>query len=388
MADKIQNVSELKANNRGMILDALRYSPISRAELSRITGLAKSSVTTLTNEMISQGLLYEAGPAEKSNKAGRTRILLDINGQYGFCVGINLQRKNISVVAVDIKGKIIFSFTHKTADFENSEQALNYIIDNLNKKIEQAGLDINRLVGIGVSSPGPLDYKNGVILEPPNFALFNNFNITEKIKSIYGCPVFLENNSVCLALYEHHYKNKLTGSTLFAVISDGIGGVLLQNGEVYRGAYGIAGELGHISVNSKGERCACGNRGCLEQYATLSYLKTRFGFESYEQIVDLAKAGDKKGLEVIGFLAKTLGRAFVCAVNLFDLDRIILYGEFSYGAEFLTKQIEAYVKEHSVICKVHKVEVGASAQDYGVESAAATVLALNAFFKEYNTKLF
>lgn len=388
MAGKIQNVSELKANNRRMILEALRYSPISRAELSRITGLAKSSVTTLTNEMISQGLLYEAGLAEKSNKAGRTRILLDINGEYGFSVGINLHRKNISVVAVDIKGKIIFDFLEKIIDFEDGDQALKHIVDKLNNKIIEAKLDINRLVGIGVSSPGPVDYKNGVILEPPNFSLFNNCNVADKFKSIYGCPVFLENNTVSLALYEHHYINKLLGSTLFVVISGGIGGALIQNGEVYRGAYGIAGELGHISINPNGDICACGNRGCLEHYATLSALKKRFGFEDYEKIVDSAKAGDAKSLEIIDFLAKTLGRAFVGAVNLFDLDRVVIYGEYSYGAEFLTKQIETYVKKHSVICKVHKVEVEASAQDYGKVSTAATVPALNAFFKEYNMKIF
>ena len=387
MSDKVLNISELKINNRYIILDALRHCSISRAELSKITGLAKSSVTTLTNEMISQGILCEAGLAQKSNKAGRTRILLDINGNYGFSVGINLHRKKISVAAVDIKGKIIFDFLEKTTDFKDSDQAMKHIIDKLNNKIIEAKLDINRLVGIGVSSPGPVDYKNGVILEPPNFALFNNCEIVNKIKNVYCCPVFLENNSVSSALYEHYYINELKGSTLFVIISDGIGGVLLQNGEIYRGAYGIAGELGHISVDSKGDVCACGNRGCLEQYATLAALKSRFGFEDYTQIVDLAKAGDKKALEIIEFLANTLGRAFVGAVNLFDLDRIVLYGEYSYGADFLTKQIETYISKHSVVCKVHKVEVLASVQNHGTVSAAAAVVALNAFFKKHNMSL-
>ena len=111
MTDKALNVSKLKVNNRYMILDGLRYSPVSRAELTEATGLAKSTVTTLTNEMISQGLMREAGLAEKSNKAGRTRVLLDINGEFGFAVGINLHRKRISVAAVNIKGEIIFGPT-------------------------------------------------------------------------------------------------------------------------------------------------------------------------------------------------------------------------------------------------------------------------------------
>ncbi len=382
MTDKALNVSKLKVNNRYMILDCLRYSSVSRAELTELTGLAKSTITTLTNEMISQGLLCEAGLAEKSNKAGRTRVLLDINGNFGFAVGINLHRKRISVAAVNIKGEIIFEFSESTSDFKDDIDALESITGELNKKIKMAGLDINRMVGIGVSSPGPIDYKNGIILEPPNFNLFNNYNIVESLKSAYDCPVYLENNAVTLALYEHYYINKLVGSTLFVIISDGIGGALLQNGEIYRGAYGIAGELGHISINPTGDMCACGNRGCLEQYATLSSVKKRFGFEKYEEIIDDVLIGKKEGLEVIDFITETLGCAFVGAVNLFDLERIVLYGEYSYKSELLTNKIESYINEHSVICKAHKVEVTSSGQDYANVSAAAAVPALNGFFKE------
>ena len=382
MTDKAFNVSRLKVNNRYMILDCLRHSPISRAEISRATGLAKSSVTTLTNEMISQGLLCEAGLAEKSNKAGRTRILLDINGSFGFAVGINLHRKRISVAAVSIKGEVIFEFCENVADFYDDNEALLQITEKLNQKIAEHHLDINRMVGIGVSSPGPIDYKNGIILEPPNFKLFNNYEIVSSLERIYECPVFLENNAVTLALYEHYYIGALDGSTLFVIVSDGIGGALMQNGEIFRGAYGNAGELGHISINPEGERCACGNRGCLEQYATLSSLKKRFGFEKYEEIVDLAQNGDESTLEVIEFITEALGIAFVGAVNLFDLDKIVLYGEFSYKSDFLTERLEKYINEHSVICKAHKVKVLASSQNRTTVSAAAAVPALNEFFKE------
>ena len=382
---KLHNVAKLKTDNRYIILDCLRYAPISRAELSRATGLAKSSVTTITNEMISQGILFEAGPAEKSNKAGRTRVLLEINGDFGFAAGINLHRKRISVSGTDISGNNIFDFSADTSDFSSTEEALGYIIKELDAKIKEKGLDVSRLVGIGVSSPGPLDYEKGIILEPPNFPLFNNFAIAECLKKEYGCPVFLENNAVSLALYEHYYVSRKEGSTLFVTVADGIGGALLQNGKIYRGSHGAAGELGHISVNPEGELCECGNRGCLEQYVTLSALKNRFGFESYNEIADLFENGDSNAEKVIEFLVNTLSGALVGAVNLFDLDRIILYGEYNYKCEILTERIEKYINTHSVICKAHRVEVVPSGQDFGYASAAAAAVpALNNFFR-YNT---
>lgn len=194
--------------------------------------------------------------------------------------------------------------------------------------------------------------------------------------------MFLENNAVMFALYEHYYVSRQTGSTLFVTVSDGIGGALFQNGEIYRGSHGAAGELGHISINPNGEECPCGNRGCLEQYATLSALKKRFGFTSYSEIVDAAEKGEVKAKQVLAFLIDTLGSAFVGAVNLFDLDKIILYGEYSYKAELLTKAIESYIKNHSVICKAHRVEVIPSGQSSENASVAAAVPALNNFFKD------
>lgn len=382
MTETALNVAELKNSNRYRILDCLRYAPLSRAELSRTIGLAKSSVTTLTNQMIDEGLLCEVGPAQKSHKAGRTRILLDINGAFGFAVGIHFHRKQIAVAATDLKGKVLFRFAEKTAAFSSSEDVLAYIKTELLAHIAKADLNIARLVGIGVSSPGPLNYEKGIILQPPNFPLFNDFPIVERLKADYGCPVFLENNAVTLALFEHYYISRQTDSSLFVTISDGIGGALIQNDEVYRGSHGIAGELGHISIDPFGETCPCGNRGCLEQYATLSALKQRFAFSSYADIADSAEAGDKKSLEILDFLINTLGAAFVSAVNLFDLDKIILYGEYAYKGTWLAKALEDYIQKHAVICKAHSVTVVPSGQDAATAPAAAAVPALNSFFRE------
>ena len=381
MTDNALNIAELKVNNRHRILSALRYTPLSRAELSREIGLTKSSITALTNEMIAEGILFEAGQAPKSFKAGRTGTLLDINSDFGFIVGINIHRKRISVAAVNLKGSVIFEFECENAAFNSTEQAFDYITENLNSYIKSNGINIDKMLCIGVASPGPIDYENGKILDPPNFSVFNNFPIVKRLKEIYKCPVFLENNSVALAMLENHIMKGNCVRSLFAVISDGIGGALLQNGEIYRGSHGVAGELGHISINFEGEKCVCGNHGCLEQYATLSALKVKFGFTSYEAVVDSAIKGDNESIRITDYLVNALGTAFVAVVNLFDLDKIILYGEYSYKSEYITKRIEEYIAHHSIICKSHKVSVVASKQNVSQAAVAAAIPALDRFFK-------
>ncbi len=376
MAETALNILELKNNNRYRILDLLRYESLSRAELSQKTGLAKSSVTTLVNEMINDGILLEVGLAKKDGTAGRTRILLDINGDYGFVLGINLHRKRISLSAVNIKGKELFTFTLPTDDLTDAN-TFDTIKKLLPQNIAEAKLSMNKLLGLGVSAPGPLDCEKGIILEPPNFKLFNNFPIVERLKKEFNCPVILENDAVTLAIAEHFYMEKQIGSSLFVTISNGIGGALMKNGDIYGGSHGIAGELGHISIDPFGEECPCGNRGCLEQYATLSALKNRFGISDSDELIS---DDSEKGKNAFEFLIKTLGNALVGAVNLFDLDTIILYGEFDKNTKKITNALEKYIKEHSVICKVHPVKVRPSGLKKGSSPFAAAIPAINQFF--------
>ena len=382
MTDSAKNITALKNSNRNLILQSLRTSPKSRAELSIEIGLAKSSVTTLTNQMIAEGLLNEIGPAEKSKSAGRTRILLDINPDFGFAVGINLHRKNITITGVDLKGNLIFSFYEKTSVFNTTESLLNFIDTQLPLAIQKSGLINSHFIGISVAAPGPLDCEKGMILNPPNFHLLNQFPVTAYLEKIFNCPAVLENDAVSLALFEHSTLAPFGGNSLFVTISDGIGGALLQNGNIYRGSHGIAGELGHISIDPFGELCPCGNRGCLEQYATLSSLQKRFGFSSYQAMIEGVESGNPKDKQSFNFLVETLGAAFVNAVNLFDLDQIILFGEYNYRADLLAKALESYITKHAVVCKVHPVSVRPAVLTLDTAPTAAAIPAINRFFKE------
>lgn len=382
MSDTALNLAKLKSANRYRILDCLRYAPLSRAELCEKIGLAKSSVTTITNEMIREGLLCEAGPAEKKNKAGRTRVLLDINDSFAFAVGIHFHRERISVAAVGLKGRVLFEFRRSFSVFSSPEEVLSYIKTYLLRGLSEAGLDPRRLVGIGVSSPGPLDEENGVILEPPNFPLFQNYPIVKRLQEDYGCPIFLENNAVSLALYEHYCVRPMSGVSLFVTVSEGVGGALLKNGELHRGVRGFTGEFGHISVDPWGEPCPCGNRGCLETYVTLRAMKRRFGFSSYPQVIDAALRGEKNEREIMDTLISTLGSALVTVTNLLDLDSVVLYGEYAYRSDRLALALESYLREHSLVCRMHGVSVLPSAQKEEAAAAAAAMPALNHFFKE------
>lgn len=374
------NVYSLKSSNRARILEQIRRHPISRADISRQCGLTKSSVTMLTNEMIREGILYEQGTVNDGLTPGRPSILLDISPTCAYAVGVMLHRRLFRVCLTDLRMNRLSCCSKSTASFNDAEAVVAWIITAIRDVLAQAGVPFEKCVGIGISSPGPIDYLNGVIMTPPYLEMLHHYPLVRKLKEHFDCPIFLENNSVSLAMADFYRRDGELKNTLFVVVSDGIGSALLQDGEVFRGSKGYAGEVGHISINTNGKPCVCGNYGCLEQYATLRSMKTQYGFSDYEDIVDGVLRGDAAAEEVFGKLVRYFGIAFVGCVNLYDIDAIVLFGEYAYRAEQLTSRIESYVRRHSLICKVHPVAVLPSELPATDADVAAAIPAINYFF--------
>lgn len=381
MKQNPHNVLALKNNNRALVLECIRRSPISRADISRRVGLSKSAVTMLTAEMIEEGLLREAGLSEKDNSPGRTSILVDLVPSYAFAIGVTLHRRRIGVCATDLKARCLFRVRETIAAFATAAAAMDWIESTIRRELAACGLPWERCVGIGVSSPGPLDHRGGVILEPPGLPLFCRYPVVQELSQRFGCPVYLENNAVALALLDFYRRGAQEGNTLFVVAADGIGSALLIDGQVFRGAQGFAGELGHICIDPEGERCSCGNRGCLERYVTLSAVRERFGFAAYEEVADRAAAGDAAAEAVLDYVGERLGTALVSSVNLYDLDAVVLFGEYAYRAGLMTGRLQRFIREHSLVCRVHPVSVFPSALSLEDKDLASAISALNGFFR-------
>lgn len=375
------NLSTLKNDNRALILNEIRKAPVARSQLAGMTKLTKSAVTTIVGEMIAQGLVVETTLGTSSK--GRKPILLDIVPGYRYAAGVDLHRKRISAAITDLKTNFVGSVCAQTADFESPVQAIDWVCRQIVMLMRKNKLPMDRLIGVSVSSPGPLDYQKGIILDPPNFPLFTNTPVTALIRERLRLPVVLENNSVALAMREYFYGSmKNYRSSLFVIVSNGVGSCAIMDGQVYRGFAGFAGELGHISVDQNGPPCSCGNRGCLELYINKATLLAQHGFEDYEGMTNAAYRGDEEALAALEEGAHRLGAALINAVNLLDLDSIILFGELNYRPELLLEKIRRIVEGGSMVCRAHGVAIAASDFDERSYLAASTVPLLNQFFNQ------
>ena len=183
-----------------------------------------------------------------------------------YVVGVDLGGTKIYTALVDLEGNIIKEKTVETLANEGEQAVMGRIIDTINYVID--GTDKDSIRSIGIGSPGPLDVKNGIIIQNSNLP-FKNFAIVKTIRETYDLPTYLDNDANVATLGEFMFgAGKGTENMVFITASTGIGGGAVLNGKLFRGATGNALEVGHTIVATEGPRCGCGNVGCAEAFGS------------------------------------------------------------------------------------------------------------------------
>lgn len=357
---KKSDTKSIKNNNTALILRCLLSGAESRAQIAKTSGLSKATVTQITGELIESGLLSEVGFAEetaKERRAGRRQTALKLCADYRYAVGISLHRRRLSVCLSDLAFGVHGTRTFSYDDFSSPTDALDALWEGALALCAEENVSPALLIGIGVSSPGPLDYKNGIIRNPAGLSLFHGFSVKGYLEKKSALPVFLDNNAVLLALQERRLRKNAYPNFIFTIAADGIGSAFFSDGELFRGSGGYAGELGHTTVEPDGAPCPCGGRGCLERALSPAALREKFGFESYAALADGAAEGDEAARRALSHVADLLARALVNYVNLIDPDAVVLYGDFAYRSALLIPLLEERFSAHSAIASVHPVAI-------------------------------
>ena len=194
------NSSYMKLSNRRLILNIVRKKPASRAELAKMTGLTRAAVTLIVEELIKDGILMETGTAEADY--GRKPVLLDLEPHSNYAVGVSVTRDGCNIGLMNIKGVLLDKRKVTIDGSMDAYEIIAAIIENVKKIMADSSLPAEKFLGIGINTPGPVDIKDGRILNPPNFDLWHNVNIVQEFKKGFPFNVFLENNSTALALAE------------------------------------------------------------------------------------------------------------------------------------------------------------------------------------------
>ena len=331
----------MRAINRSKILEAIRtIGMISRIDIARTTGLSQALVTGLTADLIKEGLILEKQSGEY--EGGRRPMLLALNPEGAFVVGVNLSITELSVVIVNFEGVVVASYTQSLEPIQHSvSEIAASVVGAVQACIWEANFAKEQVSGVGIGLPGLVDPDSGDIRFLPNYG-WQNVNLKELVQSQLNHPCYIDNSSNTLALAEQWFgEGKGVDNFLVVTIENGVGLGAVINGRIYRGQEGIAGEFGHITINPDGPECRCGKKGCVEAYAgkiaimrdaRQAVLDEQWDCENpdhftYEDVVGAAQNGTAVLRQLFNRAGRMLGVGISHLVTLFNPTKIIITGQ-------------------------------------------------------------
>lgn len=265
------NSATIRASNRSAIFEAIRhYAPISRKALAEQSGLNPATVTHIVDDLLAADLVVEtrdrtAVPA-RTSRAGRKPLYLAINADARFLVGLDLSRTRATVVVTNLAAEVHYQETYQVPLSHSAEMAVDRVLDLVAHAIRLSGISPQRLGGIGIGAPGPLNVRTGTIMAT-TFEGWAHVPLKRLLEERFRVPVTVDNDANTAALAEQWFGAGRELATFVHVIVDaGVGAGIIVNGHLFVAGGDLNPEFGHTSVRADGPLCACGNRGCLELY--------------------------------------------------------------------------------------------------------------------------
>ncbi len=343
-------------------------APVSRAQIAQATGLNKSTVSSLADDLLDRQLIYETGT--NSVGTGRPSRQLEIHPEAGGIVGLELGVDFVSVALTNFCGRIVWRRKAPADPTDAQEKTLAQTLKLVTRAIEECQARNLRLLGLGLSTPGTVDLNEGVLIFAPNMQ-WRDVPLQKTFSEHTGVKVYIENDANAAAIAEHLFgiarKNR---DFIFVFAGVGIGGGLFLNGKLFRGRNGFAGEIGHSPIMAEPFQnpCHCGNRGCWETYANqfsiIQRVQARLQVKQDSVIPDLmkkknqpltiaiikqaAEVGDQEAIDALSETGAAMGQGFASLINIFNPEKIILGGPLSGVGHFLLPTIITTARSHSL----------------------------------------
>ncbi len=272
MALRGTNQESGRPYNRRIVLESIRlHGPTTRGEIAERVHLTVQTVSTIVRELEDQGLILSV--REEPRGRGIPPSMLTVNPEGGHALGIHLTPLGIEVALVNLRGDVVES-RHRYTSNPMPDQAFALIREMVVEL--KSSPRCGRLLGAGLALPGPFDIESMSFVGPTTMTGWKNVDIGARLADATGLPAFMENDMAAAALGEQLYGlGQQLSDYYYLFFSVGLGGTMMTDGVVMSGAWGNAGEIGHIPAVPDGELCPCGNLGCLERYLSLDAFRRR-----------------------------------------------------------------------------------------------------------------
>jgi predicted NBD/HSP70 family sugar kinase len=374
----------IKKINRNIVIKLIiKHKEISRSEISKITKLSLPSVMRIIDSLIDEGLVIEIGKGDSSG--GRKPSLLSMNNNAMYIIGVEIAI-NSRIILTDLSGKVLDSEEFDNSNISTPLGVLTKIKECIDSIISR-NKDYEGLIsGIGIGTPGE-NYKYNDSIEMAIIKGWEELNVLSWFENHFDYPVFVENVARTRTLSELWFgEGQSIKNFIYLFIDRGVGCGIVNNGSVYEGYNGVAGELGHTIIQLDGRKCYCGNKGCLEMYvsagAILNQLKENNNYYkdyNFEKLIE--NQSDEEIGSIIEKSAKIMGIATANLINLYNPEAVILGGIVAKSFEEFSKILSDTLNENIFNKNALNTRILSSKLDYEKTGLGSVALVINNIFK-------
>ena len=393
--------------NRNLVLNVLRTGAASRADVVRTTGLSPTTVSAIVSELVESGLINEVGEGKSSG--GRPPLLLRIDDERNYIVGLKVTRFDISIAVTDLRAEVLHSelvelnglgaaepsghpFGSSRATEVDPAAVLDQLCVATADAVRKAGVGLDQVVGIGIGLAGLVEAGTGICRYSPAFG-WRNVAVAGPVAQRLGRPVLVDNDVNTLTVAEQWFgRGHGVDDFVVVTVGVGVGAGIVIDGKLCRGSRGAAGEIGHLPVGGSTVRCRCGQRGCLEalssDQAVLRYIDEALqrGETSsvarpdtspltMNEVRDAAESGDSVAAKALEKAGHALGVGIATLVNLLNPRLVILSGEGALAGPLRSDAAFAAMQERTFADLDRDVEfVVDSADDVSWARGAACIV--------------
>ncbi len=363
--------AKMREMNLALILSYLReHRRLSRSQLAKITGLTKATVSSLVKELIDRKFVREIGLSSRA--IGRPSIALELNPEAGYIIGSEIGVDFVSVLLTNFSAEPLFRASEDTTALQGERQAvLDCTLGLVRRAMDQVEQRGGELLGLGLGVPGLVDVDSGRLLFAPNLG-WKDVPLRDILEEQFHFPVHVDNEANLAALGESYFgAGRELNFVLFVSSGVGLGGGIVYHKEVLQGASGLAGEIGHMTMDPNGLRCNCGNMGCWETLVSQGAVFRRVaemaasGRQSVlaervltiPLVVEAAGQGDRVALEALRETGRYLGIGIANLINAFNPELVVFGGILSRAQEFLLPPIQEEVSRRALLWSQDKTRL-------------------------------
>jgi predicted NBD/HSP70 family sugar kinase len=363
--DESGSLGSLRELNRDRVVNTLRVLGVaSRAEIARRTGLSPSTVSSIVADLRASGAVVDYdGSQIAASSGGRPPSLITLDGSAGAAVGIDFGKRHLLVAVSDLSHEILAEATREMPGDYSAEEGIEAAGQLVDRVLGNAGVDPNRVLGVGMGLPGPIHRRSGTVGSSSILPGWVGIPAAEEMARRLSLPVHVENDANLGALSEFVWgAGRGCSSLAYLKLATGIGAGLVIDGQLFSGSGGTAGEIGHTTIDEAGDICRCGNRGCLETMASapaIAGLVSRSIDQELdtEEVLARAAAGDPVASRALADAGRHVGVAVANLCNLVNPERIVVGGSIGSAGELLLEPLRDSVRLRAIATAAEDVEI-------------------------------